>query len=88
MKNIEPDSDIKIFVSHRIDLESVLLKEPIYYPVRCGAIFVEHENTEIPGDDTGINISSRRMSFCELYNIGHGKMLKLIIMACATIEDI
>lgn len=66
MKNIEPGSDIKIFVSHRIDLESVLLKEPIYYPVRCGAIFDEHKNTEIPGDDTGINISSRRMSFCEL----------------------
>lgn len=58
--------DIKIFVSHRIDLDSVTIDNPLYIPVRCGAVYDEREDVRMLGDDTGENISERRMSFCEL----------------------
>lgn len=58
-------SNIQIFVSHRIDIESELINNPIYVPVRCGAVFDEQNTMNILGDDTGENISDRRMSFCE-----------------------
>ena len=57
--------DIKIFVSHRIDKNSTTINNDIFIPVRCGAVF-DKNNTSILGDDTGDNISSKRMSFCEL----------------------
>ncbi len=57
-------NDIKIFVSHRIDIESELIDNSIYVPVRCGAIFDKRE-MNILGDDTGDNISEKRMSFSE-----------------------
>lgn len=59
-------SDIKIFVSHRIDLDSETIDNPLYIPVRCGAIFDKRENVTMLGDNTGDNISDKRMSFCEL----------------------
>lgn len=59
-------SNIKIFVSHRIDKDSELVDNPIFVPVRCGAVFDPRENAAIQGDDTGENISRDRMSFCEL----------------------
>ena len=58
--------DIKIFVSHRIDLDSEIINNPLYVPVRCGATFDERDSIKMQGDDTGDNISSKRMSFCEL----------------------
>lgn len=58
--------DIKIFVSHRIDLDSETIDNPLYIPVRCGAVYDERENVTMLGDDTGDNISEKRMSFCEL----------------------
>lgn len=61
--------DIKIFVSHRIDLDSETIDNPLYIPVLCGAIYDERTAEEIGGmlgDDTGDNISEKRMSFCEL----------------------
>lgn len=58
--------DIKIFVSHRIDLDSETIDNPLYVPVRCGAVYDEQEDVRMLGDDTGENISERRMSFCEL----------------------
>lgn len=58
-------SDIKIFVSHRIDIDSELINNPLYFPVRCGAVFDKENPMDIVGDDTGENISERRMSFCE-----------------------
>lgn len=62
-----PDKpDVKIFVSHRIDQDSATIDNPLYIPVRCGAIFDDREGVEMLGDDTGDNISDRRMSFCEL----------------------
>jgi len=57
--------DIKIFVSHRIDIDSELIDNPLYVPVRCGAVFDKENPMNIAGDDTGDNISERRMSFCE-----------------------
>ena len=58
--------DIKIFVSHRIDLDSETIDNPLYIPVRCGAVYDERENVTMLGDDTGDNISEKRNSFCEL----------------------
>lgn len=58
-------SDIKIFVSDRIDVDSVQIDNPIYVPVRCGAVFDSDNTSEIIGDDTGDNVSNRRLSFCE-----------------------
>ena len=57
--------DIKIFVSHRIDLDADCLEQDMYIPVRCGAVF-DNKSSTIQGDDTGDNISEKRMSFCEL----------------------
>ena len=62
----EGNPDIKIFVSHRIDQDSITIDNPLYIPVRCGAFFDERENVEMLGDNTGINISHKRKSFCEL----------------------
>ena len=62
-----PDKpDIKIFVSHRIDQDSEVIDNPLYIPVRCGAVYDQRENVEMLGDDTGDNISEKRNSFCEL----------------------
>lgn len=57
--------EIKIFVSHRIDIDSELVDNPLYVPLRCGAVFDEENSMKIAGDDTGDNISEKRMSFCE-----------------------
>ncbi len=57
--------DIKIFVSHRIDIDSELIDNPLYVPVRCGAVFDRENLWNIAGDDSGDHISERRMSFCE-----------------------
>lgn len=62
-----PDKpDIKIFVSHRTDLDSETIDNPLYIPVRCGAVYDEREGITMLGDDTGENISEKRMSYCEL----------------------
>lgn len=57
--------DIKIFVSHRIDMCSETIDNPLYVPVRCGAIFDKRPCPRIVGDNTGENISDKRLSFCE-----------------------
>lgn len=62
-----PDSpDIKIFVSHRIDVDSEQIDNLLYVPVRCGAVYDRSERSDMLGDDTGDNISEKRMSYCEL----------------------
>ena len=58
--------DIKIFVSNRIDLDSINIENPLYIPVRCGAIYDKRKNVDMIGDDTGDNISEKRMSYNEL----------------------
>ena len=57
-------NSIQIYVSHRIDINSELVDNPLYIPMRCGAVFDQENPMEIAGDDTGDNISERRMSFC------------------------
>ena len=63
---MENKPDIKIFVSHRIDLDSETIDNPLYLNVRCGAVFDKRKNVTMLGDDTGDNISEKRDSFCEL----------------------
>jgi len=58
--------DIKIFVSHRIDLDSETIDDPLYIPVRCGAALDAREDVTMLGDDTGDNISEKRATFSEL----------------------
>lgn len=58
--------DIKIFVSHRIDMEAETIDNPLYVNVRCGAVFDKRENVDMLGDNTGDNISEKRESFNEL----------------------
>lgn len=58
-------ADIKIFVSHRIDQDNVLVPNPIYTPIRCGAFYDKRENIEMLGDNTGDNISEKRLNFNE-----------------------
>lgn len=58
--------NIKIFVSHRIDFDAEVIKNDIFIPVYCGAMYKrDNWNKEIIGDNTGDNISERRNSFCE-----------------------
>lgn len=52
--------DIKIFVSHSIDLDSETIDNPLYIPVRCGAVQDKHPDTAILGDDTGEHISEKK----------------------------
>ncbi len=58
--------DIKIFVSHRIDMEAETIDNPLYVNVRCGAVYDKRENIDMLGDNTGDNISEKRESFNEL----------------------
>lgn len=58
-------SDIKIFVSHRIDLESETIENPLFVNVRCGATYDKRKNVDMIGDDTGDNISEKREQYCE-----------------------
>ena len=62
----EEKPDIKIFVSHRIDMDSQTIDNPLYIPVRCGAVFDDRENIDMLGDDTGDNISNKRLHYSEL----------------------
>lgn len=57
---------IKIFVSQRIDLDSDVVKNPLFIPVRCGAVYDQRKHIKMQGDNTGDNISEKRMSYCEL----------------------
>ena len=67
MKEVELMTNIKICVSHRIDLDSTVIKNDIFLPVYCGATYKKDKwNKDIIGDNTGNNISEKRMSFCEL----------------------
>lgn len=63
---MEKKPDIKIFVSHRIDLDSETIDNPLYVNVRCGAVFDKRENVDMLGDDTGDNISSHKHNLSEL----------------------
>lgn len=57
---------IKIFVSHRTDLISDTIDNPVYVNVRCGAIYDKVNKSNLQGDDTGDNISYKKPYFSEL----------------------
>lgn len=57
--------NVKIFQSHRIDVEGETINNPLFYPVRSGAIF-DKKQSKIPGDDTGENISEKYLKYNEL----------------------
>lgn len=59
------NSDIKIFVSRRIDTPSVAVSNPLYVPVVCGSCYAKNINSQFTRDDKGNNISQKRNSFCE-----------------------
>lgn len=65
MLTVDDRPEIKIFVSRRIDVDSVAVDNPLYLHVRCGAAFDLDKTSVFQGDDTGTNISDKRMSFCE-----------------------
>lgn len=59
--------NIKLFVSHRIDQNNIVLKNEVITPVYCGAMYKKENWQEgVIGDNTGDNISEKRLSFCEL----------------------
>ena len=44
----------------------MVVDNPLYVPVRCGAALDENDKgNAIMGDNTGDNISEKRISFCE-----------------------
>ena len=57
---------IKIFVSHRTDLDSVRVDNPLYVDVYCGAALGRGKDDTILGDDTGDHISSMKPWLSEL----------------------
>lgn len=58
---------IKLFVSHRIDTDSFVIKNDIITPVYCGTVYKKDKwSKDIIGDNTGDNISELRMNFNEL----------------------
>ncbi len=58
--------DIKIFSTQRIDKKADLFDCDCIIPVRCGAVYDKTDGAGIIGDNTGDNISEKRMTFCEL----------------------
>ncbi len=56
---------IKIFVSNRIDLKSEPVDNPLFVPVRCGAVYDKRIFPKMKGDNTGDNISEMRMAMGE-----------------------
>lgn len=58
-------SVIKIFSTQRIDKNCDYIRNEIFVPIRCGAVY-DSNCSEIPGDNTGENISEKRMTYCEL----------------------
>lgn len=57
--------NIKIFVSHRIDIDSFKIELPIYVNVLCGA-YRPHQETGLLNDNTGDNISQKQPFYSEL----------------------
>ncbi len=57
--------NIKIFVSHRIDIESFQVPNQLFVNILCGA-FRPHKDIGLIGDNTGDNISEQQPFFSEL----------------------
>lgn len=54
-------------MSHRVDQKSKIISNEVIVPVYCGAVYKNDKWQDgVIGDNTGDNISEKRMSFCEL----------------------
>ena len=60
------EKDIKIFISRRIDVDSVHVDNKFYVPVRCGAVYDKNQNSPYLGDNIGGNVSEKRFPYSEL----------------------
>ena len=67
METIQSQKKIKlsIFVSHRIDYNSMKILSPIYKHMLCGAVYYNGVSDKL-GDNINENISNLRTSFCEM----------------------
>ncbi|WP_034445748.1 DUF4422 domain-containing protein [Butyrivibrio sp. AE2032] len=59
------DKTIKIFVSHTAGSNNQTIDNPLFVNVRGGAVFDKRDNVDMPGDDTGDNISKLNRHFSE-----------------------
>lgn len=57
---------IAIFVSHRNDTESVILQNPLFIPIKCGAFALDESECPMLRDDSGENISRKKDFYSEL----------------------
>ncbi|WP_457944659.1 DUF4422 domain-containing protein [Caproiciproducens sp. LBM24188] len=57
--------NIRIFVSRRLDIDSLNISNPLYIPVHCGA-FRQSITSPYLGDNTGDNISEKQPYYSEL----------------------
>lgn len=60
------ENEIAIFVSHRIDLDSVCVDQSIYHHMKCGAALAGGAEFVLDGDNTGDNISEKKENYSEL----------------------
>lgn len=58
------DNNVKIFTTHTVGKENYILQNDIFQPIRNNANLDKAHN--MPGDNTGDNISSKGTSYCEL----------------------
>lgn len=57
--------DVKICVSHRLDIDSYVVSSEIITPVLCGAVYDKEHTKSMQGDNQGENISSKRLELGE-----------------------
>lgn len=57
--------NVKICVSHRLDIESYVVSSEIITPVLCGAVYDKEHNKKMQGDNQGKNISEKRINLGE-----------------------
>lgn len=57
--------DVKICVSHRLDIDSYQVSSEIITPVLCGAVYDKTNSKNMQGDNQGENISSKRLELGE-----------------------
>ena len=57
--------NVKICVSHRLDIDSYVVSSNIITPVLCGAVYDKTNSKSMQGDNQGENISSKRLELGE-----------------------
>ena len=57
--------NVKICVSHRLDIDSYVVSSEIITPVLCGAVYDKEHTKSMQGDNQGENISEKRINLGE-----------------------